>query len=297
MMELIYLPSPYQTIGKRRVELWRRGIFLFDKTEREEGPFHKAGYEDYWCEGKSNEKLTPDIFGFSDNYFCVCDVSMSSQKGHEMEKYKGCTPSEYMKSLFPTEKERESAGSPFLITDEFGLKKEGGYNIVHVYQPGGATIDCINDRKLKEILEKWTGILNPPPSYSLLAVPESSPDELKNPLAGILKWAASNSDWITFEEVAEKLLGKLYTSFSRKAISELRKKIQNIIYDLHKGILKEFIIYDNNGRFKVDIDTTSPQKRKAFSSKIHSWLKLTPIEYFIKDDELDEDNEEDDYDE
>lgn len=99
MMELIYLPSPSNSSGKRRIELWRRAIFLFDTTEQEEGPFHKAGYKQYWCEGKSEEKLTPDIFGFSEEYYCVCDISMSPQKGENMSKYNNCTPSEYMKSF------------------------------------------------------------------------------------------------------------------------------------------------------------------------------------------------------
>jgi hypothetical protein len=294
-MELISLPSPYNSAGKRRIELWRRAIFLFDKTEKEEGPFHSAGYKDYWCEGKSEEKLTPDVFGFSDGYFCVCDISMSSQKGEEMSKYKKCSPSEYMKALFPSEEERKSAGYPFLITDEFQVGKNPGYNLLQVYQPGEAFIERIDDENLKQKLDNWMGFITSPPSYGLLAVPESTFDELKSPLSTILKWAVLQPGWVTFDEIIQKLLGNLYKSFSQKGISILRKNIVEHIRGLSKGILKGYIaldIYQN--RFKIDLDGSSHQSRKAFSTKISEWLDMKPIEYFVPIDEEEEDDSDED---
>lgn len=291
MTGLIFLPSPYTTKGRRRIELWRRAIFLFDKTDQEEGAFHEAGYKDFFCEGKSKEKLTPDIFGFSDDYYCVCDISMSPQKGEEVAKYINCVPSEYMKSLFPTEKERKSAGYPFLITDEFEVIKNTGYNLLQVYQPGEAIIEKINDVKLNTILNKWMGYISSPPSYGLLAVPESSLDELKSPLATLLKWATQQSDWITFDEIVEKLLGKLYTSFSKKGISLLRKNVAEHISRLNQGMLKGYIALDiSNNRFKIDLGGSSHQSRKAFSTKLSEWLELKPIEYFIPNEEADDED-------
>jgi len=288
------LPSPSVSIGERRIQLWRRAIFLFDKSEKMEGPFHEAGYNDYWCEGRSQEKLTPDIFGFSDDFFCVCDISMSPQKGDNMGKYKKCTPSEYTKALFPSEKERNPTGSPFLITDEMGIQLTPGYNVVQVFQPGEATIDQINDSILEEKLTQWQGFFFPPPSYSLLAVPESTLDELKFPLAGILKWAAVQSEWVSINEVAEKLLGNLYSSFSKKGIANLRKNIETTIKDLSKGHLKEYLTYNNeNKTFRLEVDVSNAQSKKAFSNRINSWLQITPIEIFDIDNETEEDEDTD----
>jgi len=75
------LNSPYGSKGERRVELWRRAIFLFDKNQHEAGPFYAAGYKDFFCEPKTAEKLTPDIIAFADRFYCILDVSMSDQKG------------------------------------------------------------------------------------------------------------------------------------------------------------------------------------------------------------------------
>jgi len=288
------LPSPYSSIGKRRIELWRRAIFLFDRTEIEKGPFFSAGYQDFWCEGKSKEKLTPDVFGFSKDYFCICDISMSPQKGEGMAKYKECNPSEYMKALFPSEEERKSAGFPFLITDELELKKIEGYNLLQVYEPGEAVIENIADENLKKILEKWMGFFSSPPSYGLLAVPESTFEELKSPLSTVLKWAAAQQEWITYEEIVQKLLGNLYTSFSDKGRATLRKNIEEHIRLLNRGKLQGFIALDSsNNRFKVILDASSQQSRKAFSSKISNWLNLKPIEYFIPSREEDQDSSDD----
>lgn len=278
---LNYLPSPYNSIGERRIGLWRRAIFLFDRTEKESGPFYLAGYEDYWCEGKSDDGKTPDIFGFSNDFFCVCDVSMSPQKGEEMAKYANSSPNAYVRALFPAEKERKNAGNPFLITDEVGVEKYPGYNIVQVYQPGEAIIEEIVDQKLKEELDSWHGFTTPPPSYSILAVPESSPEELKSPVAGLLKWAAMQDAWVTSNQIIEKLLGDLLTSISGAGKAKIRSTVEKMLYDLHRGILKDYLDYDaGENAFKVKLDPSTNKGIKAFSNKINTWLKISPIERF-----------------
>lgn len=88
--------SPYESKGERRVELWRRAIFLFDKSQHEKGPFYAADYKDFFCEPKTAEKLTPDIIAFADRFYCILDVSMSDQKGIEMKKYGNATLTEYL---------------------------------------------------------------------------------------------------------------------------------------------------------------------------------------------------------
>ncbi len=288
MMELNSLPELSLTLAKRRIDLWRRAIFLFSKTSKEEGPFHKAGYTDFFCEGKSEEKLCPDIFGVSPKYYSICDISMSPQKGGDMKKYTECKPSSYVKSLFISE--WNSAGDPFLITDEFELIKLKGYNLIQVIQPGEATLDQVNDETLRKNLLKWNGFISVPPSFQLLAVPESSPEELKAPIAGILKWA-STQESVSLEKVVENLLGHLYTSFSLKSKGELRKKVEDIISDLSKLYLKDYLKYNRSEKtFSVDIDPTNWQSKKAFSDKINQWLEIIPIESFFNDESESIDN-------
>lgn len=295
MMELNYLPDSSDSIGKRRIDLWRRAIFLFCKTEHEIGPFYQAGYEQYYCEGKSEEKLTPDIFGFSNRYFCICDVSISPQKEDEIQEYDNCKPSEYILSIFPSGTARTSTGGPFLITDVFNLTKPEGYNILQVIQPGEATLDNINDTTLKSILENWSGFISVPPSYQIMAVPESTPEELKRPMAAILKWTSSKKEGVSLEEAVQKLLGTLYTSFSKSSRARLRKNIEEIITDLSKGYLEGYLLYDKNEkRFSIQIDETNPISRKAFSERINQWLKIVPIERWTphSTEDTEEDNDE-----
>jgi len=44
-------------VGERRIRLWRRSLFMFTKTSREQGPFHEAGYTDYYFYGEDFENL------------------------------------------------------------------------------------------------------------------------------------------------------------------------------------------------------------------------------------------------
>jgi len=292
MRGLNYLPSRYNSVGERRIGLWRRAIWLFHRTEKETGPFYLAGYMDYYCEGKSEDGLSPDIFGFSEKFFCVCDVSMSPQKGENMGKYEKTSPSGYIKNLFPSEIERKSAGKPFLITDEESLTKYSGYNLVQVYQPGEASLEQVDDTFLKTELESWHGFTTPPPSYSILAVPESESEEISAPIAGLLKWAADSGQWITSEEIVEKLLGDLYSSISKAGKSQLRSKVEKILYDLHRKILRGYLDYDpSEKRFKITLDPSKNMGYKAFSNKINAWLKIKPIEIYFPPEELQQDEE------
>ena len=291
-MELSFLHNLSTSIGERRIELWRRSIYLFDQTKKEVGPFRKAGYKEFWCEGRSSEKLTPDIFGFSDDYFCVCDISMSPQKNEAMHKYSKCTPSQYIKERFPTEKDRKPSGSPFLITDLLGVVKYPGYNLVQVLQPGGATIDRIEDSQLKNILNNWHGFISPPPSYALSAVPESTPEELRAPMSGLFKWAAFQEGWVTIDSVVLNLLGDLFESISKSGRATLRKKVEEIVKDLSKGKLSDYLTYDpNNKRFRIRIERNSEQSRKSFTNKINEWSEIIPIERFFEDFDNEEEDE------
>jgi hypothetical protein len=280
MMELNYLPETSESVGQRRINLWRRTIFLFDITPKEEGPFHQADYKQYYCEGKSDEGTTPDIFGFSDYFFCVCDISMSPQKPDDMKKYRTCKPSEYVLTIFPSVKERESTGDPFLITDVISQEETIEYNSIQIGKPSKLTLNNVNDHQLKEILENWSGFSTTSPSYQLMAVPESSQEELKKPLGGILKWASAQSDWIEIDRAVELLLGHLFKSFSPKSRSELRKNVEGLLSDLSK-ILDEYLIYDHSEkRFKIEIDVTKPMSRKAFTERLNHWLDTVPLEEF-----------------
>jgi len=284
------LPKPEKSIAERRLNLWRKSILLFDALKKHNyiGPFKRAEYG-YYLEGKSQEGLTPDIFGISHSYYAICDISMSPQKGHDMGKYTDCLPSEYIqKTVFPREdglEPRSAAGAPFLITDATDLEKVLGYNLVQVFQPGNLFIEQINDEVLKTAFEGWTGIHFPPPSYSLLALPESDKEELKKSIAALLKWAAVFSEPISIEAIIQKLLGDLYTSISKSGRAQLRKNVQSILYDLSKGKLSEYLTITNDN-ININIDTTKPQSRKAFSDRLNDWLEIVPIEIILADKEL-----------
>lgn len=267
---------------------------MFTRTSREQGPFHEAGYKDYWCEGRSNENLTPDIFGFSDERFCICDLSMSKQKGQEIGKYNNCTPTEYIwKNIIGLSYEPRRSGLPFLITDEIGLVKDRGYNLIQVETPVNVAIEDLDDERLEEILLKWQGFETVEPSFQLLAVPESPIEELKRPLAGILKWAAAQgNDWIPVISMVEKLLGYQFGSFSEKSRGGLKRNISKILSDLSRSYLSGYLSYDREGkRFRIDLDIDNYQSRSAFSNKINEWLDIKPIEFFFDDEDIDEDED------
>ena len=234
------------SVAERRINLWRRAIFLFSRTTQEEGPFFTAGYLHYWCEGKSIEKKTPDIFGFSDNFYAVCDISMSPQKGELMQKYHHCTPSDYMKRVLGISGKVDSNGYPFLITDEYEIAKYPGYNLIQLNGCTEINIELINDPKLNNVLNQWQGFLTVPPSFQLMAVPESTLEELKKPIATILKWATQFEDWNSSEIVVERLLGHLYNSFSLRSKSSLRKSVELILYGLSQRLLKGFLLYNSS---------------------------------------------------
>lgn len=280
-----YLSSPYGSQGERRVNLWRRAILLFGKTSREVGPFFEAGYEDFFCEPRTAENRTPDIIGFSNNYFCVMDISMSDQKGEDMKKYENVTLTEYLKSMFPSDVEnRKNCGHPFLITDLLPTKKYPGYNLIQVYQPGQAEIEYIEDVKLFNSLNNWSGFIFPAPSYGILAVPESDSEELKPILAGVFKKIAVDGEEMTSEKIIQLLLGDLYESFSRNSIAELRKKVEKICEYISDGVLKDYAKYNIKSKsIKFNVDVSNHQSRKKFSSDIESWLGITPLTYYFDD--------------
>ncbi|RCV65520.1 hypothetical protein C5S53_03355 [Methanophagales archaeon] len=292
MKECRYLTSPYENIGERRVELWRRSIFLFNKSQREVGPFFEAGYKEFFCEPKTVEKLTPDIIGFSDEFFCVLDISMSNQKGQEMKKYESVSLTEYLKTLFPSDVDRKNGGFPFLVTDLLPTTIYKGYNLIQVYQPGQAVIERITDERLLDSLNNWTGFLLPVPSYGILAVPESTEEELKPKLAGIFKKIAADDDEMTSEGVIQLLLGDLYASFSQSSRSNLRKKVENICKLVSDGALSDYAKYDHeNKSIQISVDASNPQSRAKFSRSIDSWLKSITFSYFQEFRDLDDVNE------
>jgi len=273
--------------AQRRINLWRKGIFLFHRTSEEEGTFHQAGYSDYWCEGKSIEGLTPDIFGFSSSYYCVCDLSISRSKGDSMQKYKDCEPSAFIKRVLSIEGDRKKTGDPFLITDQYGLRKYPGYNLIQVDTPVNIELDGIEDIGLERILKDWPGFKTVEPSFQLLAVPESSPLELKKPLAGILNWVIFQHANVGYGTIVNKLLGHLEKSFSQRSKAELREKVKKMLIDLSRSHLKDYIKIGADG-FWIEIDISNYQARKGFTNKINEWLEIKPIEEFLVEDDFED---------
>ena len=82
-------------------------------------------------------------------------------------------------------------------------------------------------------------------------------------------------------------MGDLYSSFSAKSRANLRKKVENICNYVSDGVLREYARYDSSNKsIKITVDVSNPQSRAKFSRDIESWLKIIPLSYFIKEEDL-----------
>lgn len=204
---------------------------------------------------------------------------MSDQKGQVMKKYENITLTEYLKTLFPSDYgSRDNCGCPFLVTDLLPTTKYEGYNLIQVYQPGQAVIERIDDKILLNFLKNWTGFVFPVPSYGILAVPESTKEELKPKLAGVFKKIAFNKDEMTSEGIIQLLLGDLYESFSSASKADLRKKVQDLCKQVSHGALSEYFTYNQKNKpIQISFDASNAQSRAKFSRCINSWLETTTL--------------------
>lgn len=279
------MPDLPSRIAERRLTVWRMAFALFDKGADYEGPFYSAGYVDPVVEPVLNNGSNPDMLAVTDSHFAVLEVSCSPNKdftGAQRYAEGDLTPSLRARV---GDRPRSVAGAPFFVTTESGIRSFPPFlNAVRVAPPVEAYLPKVEDRRLHDLLDTWTGFPKPVSNYSLLAVPESDIDEIKLPLAGVLKGLTTEGGTITADGLADYLLGDLADAVAQQAKGRLVKNVATMME--RAGVaLSEFVSYDRVGRTlslkKVD---TAPG-RKAFSKAISDWMQVPFLESFSSQDE------------
>ncbi|TAN46969.1 MAG: hypothetical protein EPN24_00630 [Candidatus Methanoperedens sp.] len=69
---------------------------------------------------------------------------------------------------------------------------------------------------------------------------------------------------------------------------ELKPKLAGIYKKIATdGVLREYTRYDSSNKsIKITVDVSNPQSRAKFSRDIESWLKIIPLSYFVKEEDL-----------
>lgn len=287
------MPDNPQQRAEHRLALWRRSIALFDENTAEEGPFHEAGYREYTLEPKLDNETTPDILGVSPERFVICELSFSPHKNTaDLRKYTeaGLTP--YLRGRHGGDQERTPGAAPFYLTPTRALRDfPREINALNVHPPFEKHLPSIDDGQLASSLEAWIGFTRPPPSYGLLGLPESDPQELRRPLGGLLKQRASAGDPITAPEATQVLLGDLADAFQPGAKREMRNNLKTLLKQAAEH-LDEYGRWNETREqlsFPKPIQTTSA--RKAFDKRLSAWLGITFIEQWYEEEPVTEDDE------
>lgn len=279
------MPDPPQRIAERRLDLWRRAILLFDKTTQDEGVFHVAGYRNYVLEPKMDNDSNPDLLGASEARFVLCELSVSPNKDFSfLDSYEkaGLTP--FLKGLLGVAT-LESGGAPFFVTTESGFRGfPSEMNALKVYPPFDRVCPSVSDPRLRSALDAWSGFLRPPPNYSLLALPESDLQEIKLPLAGVLRQRASVGGNLTPAEAADWLLGDLGVSFPPSSRKTLERKVSDLV-EQAAVYLKGFADFDKARRVLRMTKVGSAAGRKKFGKAISEWLGTRFIEEYVEPEE------------
>jgi hypothetical protein len=227
----------------------------------------------------------PDILGASDSRFVLCELSISPNKDFSsLDSYEkaGLTP--YLKGILGVGA-LESGAAPFFITTESGFRDFPlDKNALNVYPPFEQRCDRVFDPALLQPLEDWKGFLRPPPSYSLLALPESDMQEIKLPLAGVVRQRASAGGDLNPVEATEWLLGELASSFPPSAKGALERKVSELLRQA-AAYLKDYAEFvEASGALRLSKVGTAAGRRK-FAKAIAEWLGTRFIEEYVEPEE------------
>ena len=283
------MPDKFDLIRERRLDLWRRAIALFDKTTLDEGPFHAAGYRDFVLEPALDNGSAPDVVGASGAHFVACELSISPSKDlDQLKKYSAAGLTPFLRTLLGGG-ERTRGASPFFVTTESGWREfPRGINGINVSAAGGTYLPDVSDPSLESALNSWAGFSRPPPSYSLSAVPESDPLEIKKPLAGVLRLAAALGEPLSAEKAARHLSGDLWISFTQHSRSTLTEKVAQLLQQAGQ-YFEEEAKWDPLKKALLIETVSSSAGRKATERRIAAWLGTRFIEEWAGEEDEEDD--------
>lgn len=279
------MPEPAQRTAERRLDLWRRAILLFDKTTQDEGVFHLAGYRNFILEPKMDNDSNPDLLGASDSRFVLCELSISPNKDFSsLDSYENADLTPYLRGILGVGNLKPGA-APFFVTTESGFRDFPlEMNALNVYPPFQQRCPRVLDGALTSALEDWRGFLRPPPSYSLLALPESDLQEIKLPLAGVVRQRASTGGDLSSVEATEWLLGELTSSFPPASKRALERKVLDLLRQA-ASYLGEYAEFVESSKVLRLSKVATAAGRKKFAKAVSEWLGVRFIEEFVESEE------------
>ncbi|MGP8147211.1 MAG: hypothetical protein ACLQAS_07420 [Thermoplasmata archaeon] len=263
---------------------------LFDKGADWNGPFYEAGFRDPVIEPILDNDTNPDMLAVTDSHFALLEVSCSPNKDFAgVRNYERGQLTSALKTRVG-DRSRARAGAPFFVTTESGIKSfPPDLNAIRVASPVEVYLPRVDDNNLREHLENWNGFPKPVSNYSLLGLPESDIDEIKLPLAGILKGLSSEGGVVRANEVADYLLGDLADAVTQPAKTRLVKNVATLL-ERAGAALSEAVSYDKSDRSLTLKRIDTPAGRKAFSKAISIWMQVPFLESFSSDEPESEDD-------
>jgi hypothetical protein len=260
--------------------VWRMAFALFDKETEWQGPFYGAGYRDPVIEPLLDNRSNPDLLAVTDAHIALLEVSCSPNK--DFANVRNYSQGGLTSSLRARvgDRPRESAGAPFFVTTESGIRSfPQDLNAIRVNSPVEVYLPRVADAVLRTQLEEWTGFPKPVSSYSLLGLPESDIDEIKLPLAGILKGLATEGGVVRADQFADHLLGDLADAVALSAKTRLIRNVATLL-ERAGAALVEAVAYDKTERSLTLKKIDTPAGRKAFSKAISIWMQVPFLESF-----------------
>jgi hypothetical protein len=254
--------------------LWRRTYALFEEVRGEEGLFHLAGYKRKRFE-RDEDGVSPDLIAADPgrDFFVASELSIGTNKNlTELDKYSGLDLSPYiLGQLGLSDDVEEGAGPLFLgIDQEYDGPPPSEASVLDLENWRVVREGDIYDSELASALEAWSGFSVPIPSFSIDAVPESPPEEIRPKLSGQFHRYAMMGETVTPEEVAEHLLGDLTEFVQRSARRDLEENVEALMREAG-DILDDYAEWDHSQGALVFEKIDSAQARQAHSRRLDEW--------------------------
>lgn len=292
------MPEPVRHLSERRLSVWRKAYALFDSGSvglggEWTGPFLRAGYRDVVIEPVLDNGSNPDMLAVADGWRAVLEVSCSPNKEFTtVQAYSEGDLTPPLKARFG-DHPRKPAGGPFFVTEENGIRSfPRAMNAINVYPPFESHLPDVRDPVLHDSLSKWMGFPGPVSSYGLKALAESDIEEVKFPLAGILRQVLTDGGTVTAEALADNLLGEFASVYSTQRKGALVRNVATLLERASSQI--DGLSWDGRKRTVTATKADSSPARDALSRQLSGWLKVRFLESFsLADDELDEEEPDD----
>lgn len=283
-----YLPDE-----DRRIELWRKAIFLFRKFREIEGPFHMAGVDQFLIEQKivGLRGSKPDIIGWrvgregKTDLPIVFELTLDSGKSKkdQIERYAGITP----EMISPIGIETDSGPTVIIGTPTKYQFDDDCCNLIlgDVLTSVGSSL--IVDSNLRNAIDEADGALDLVhiPEIHFTIVPESHGRELRRGISSVIIQQfrpISSEEGFSAEEITEECLDFIAGHIEKKERKALTKKVDRELRALSE-LLKDYI-YVEDGRYHLTDKGkrvhSNPKSMEAVANTIMSWSNQKRIEDF-----------------